>query len=939
MKVRVPLGRTAALLLLLALAPPAHAAPLFSSPSLVFETGRRPTSVAIADLNRDGRPDLAVAKSEAVAVLFGRGDGTFAERTEVATGFYPQSVAIADLNGDSVPDLVTANAGLSAVSVMLGGGDGTFRVRADYGPGIGARSVAIAAIDGDERPDLVTERSVFLGNGDGTFGSRMDFNGGSTVAIGDFNGDGRPDLATNGGPDPDEDDFVGVGSVLLGSGDGTFGTPMGFETGYLPCAMATADFNADGRADLAVANYGHTPDYIGTFSVLAGNGDGTFGVRRDYDTGANPIAIAAADLNGDGHPDVVTADFGDDPDWSFVAHTISVFLGNGDGTFRSAPKVSVGENPLFVAVGDIDGNGTQDLVTPNWTANTLSVALGNGDGTFGTPGYPTSGEPWSLAIGDLDGDGNPDMATASAGPYPSRVGTVSVLLGKGDGTFRPGASFGTGSPRYSLTIADFNEDGRPDLAMCLYSGFNGASFVSIALGRGDGTFGTLSNFASGSASFSIKVADLNADGHLDVVTANVYPSTIAVLLGNGDGTLRARTELSTGSYPYYLAIGDLNGDGRPDLVTANTYYPRTFSVLLGNGDGTFAPRRDLPAGIGASNDFTVSLADMNLDGKLDLVGGGIVMLGNGDGNFGAITTYLPGLPRYSSVADFDGDGRLDVAAAYEEQDGDVAVVLGKGDGTFEFEGRYGAGKGPNSITAADLDRDGRPDLAVANVSSKSVSWMRNLGRTPAPTTLRFAFTPKTLNRGSRGRWVTGLLEPLPPLSAKDIDISSIRLSGTVPVDPAAPTEFGDHDGNGVVDLTVKFDRAAVEATVSEGDSVPVTVSGKVGGHAFSGTDFIRVRGLNPLAAAAEDGPLSIRAASPTTVGRLAVQFTLRDASPARLELIDVAGRVLASREVGAMGAGPHSLDFAGERSVPPGAYFLRVTQGWAVARARVAILQ
>src|SRR6266545_4578526 len=229
-------------LLLLALAASAEARPLFSAPSMLFDTGGTPASVAIADLNGDGRPDLAVASSGylrltpgTVTVLYGNGDGTFGARADFGTGIHPVSVAVADLNGDRFPDLVTANGASNAISVLLGNGDGTFGARDDFGPGIGARSVAIADLNGDGHLDVVTERSVFLGNGDGTFGARIDFNNaGSAVAVGDLNGDGRPDLVTNRGYDPDYDDYVGAGSVLLGNGDGTFQAPIGFQTGLNP---------------------------------------------------------------------------------------------------------------------------------------------------------------------------------------------------------------------------------------------------------------------------------------------------------------------------------------------------------------------------------------------------------------------------------------------------------------------------------------------------------------------------------------------------------------------------------------------------------------------------------------------------------------------------------------------------------------------------------
>lgn len=214
--------------------------------------------------------------------------------------------------------------------------------------------------------------------------------------------------------------------------------------------------------------------------------------------------------------------------------------------------------------------------------------------------------------------------------------------------------------------------------------------------------------------------------------------------------------------------------------------------------------------------------------------------------------------------------------------------------------------------------------------------------TPSPLAMGFDFTPAVFNLSSRGRWVTGHLEPPPPIAAADIDIASIRLNGTVAVDPAAQTALGDPDGDGVVGLTVKFARAAVVPTLAEGDNVPVVVTGTVGGEPFIGTDHIQVsRGGDPDSINPGAMTLAIHGATPNPVadGPLRVEFTLRDGSPARLELLDVAGRMLASRQVGTLGAGRHAVDFSDARALPPGVYFVRVTQNGHEARTRAAVVR
>src|SRR2546426_815427 len=219
---------------------------------------------------------------------------------------------------------------------------------------------------------------------------------------------------------------------------------------------------------------------------------------------------------------------------------------------------------MAVAIADVNADGRPDLVAGG---SGVWVLLGNGDGTFGSRSYFATGDaPWDVEIADLNGDGRLDMAVANL--YSS---TVSVLLGNGDGTFGPKTDY-TGSS--SVAIGDVSADGWPDLVTTNYSsgGFGLGNTVSVMLGNGDGTFGPSTNFGTGTGPQKVAIADLNADGRLDLVVANYEQNsgnTVSVLLGNGDGTFGPKTDFPTGTGPYFVAIGDLNADGRPDLAVAN----------------------------------------------------------------------------------------------------------------------------------------------------------------------------------------------------------------------------------------------------------------------------------------------------------------------------------------------------------------------------------
>jgi hypothetical protein len=319
-----------------------------------------------------------------------------------------------------------------------------------YSPG--SYGISVADFNGDGFLDVAFVNSntvvVLLGNGDGTFSTQVStpvtflegYNAAATVTA-DFNGDGIPDLAVL-------DSITQNVFVLLGNGDGTFTPALGSSpVGQYPASMVVADFNRDGIPDLAVVNNGSQ-----TVTILLGNGDGTFtATATSPSTGNDPLGIAAGDFNGDGKPDLVVA--------NWIDQTASVLLGNGDGTFTPAPAIKVSCYPNSVAVADFNGDGKPDLAISG--ANTLSVWLGNGDGTFKAAPASTLdglGSSGGAVVGDFNGDGIPDLAMDDL-CVGNECGTVSILQGKGDGTFTPASI----APGYAEAAADFTGAGKSDV--------------------------------------------------------------------------------------------------------------------------------------------------------------------------------------------------------------------------------------------------------------------------------------------------------------------------------------------------------------------------------------------------------------------------------------------------------------------------------------------
>jgi hypothetical protein len=307
-----------------------------------------------------------------------------------------------------------------------------------------------------------------------------------------------------------------------------------------------------------------------------------------YDAGGGPQAVAVADFNGDGLPDLAVA--------NRSSNNVSVLLGNGDGTFQAARNFAAGTNPTAVAVGDFNGDGILDLAVANLDG--VSVLLGNGDGSFQPARNFAAGRyPESVAVGDFNGDGRSDLAIANLG-VSGQNGTISVLLGTGDGSFQPARNFPAGVGPQSVAVGDFNGDGLPDLAVAN----NSSNDVSVLLGNGDGSFQPAQTFAVGPRPSSVAVGDFNGDGFLDLVVAftGPYPYTtggVNILLGTGDGSFQPPQSFAAGTEPISVAVGDINGDGLLDLAVTNYQSSNNnVSVLLGTGDGNFQPARSFAAG-------------------------------------------------------------------------------------------------------------------------------------------------------------------------------------------------------------------------------------------------------------------------------------------------------------------------------------------------------